>query len=118
MKYFLLLLLFALSAQANEAAYNRGENIYFVKVCNGCHGVDAKGGGIYPSLAHKKRKYLLDKLHYFKKGKVSTQNQEMMVQFIRTMSEEEMQDLVTFLSEHKEKVTEDVADHLLGGFGS
>lgn len=118
MKYFLLLLLLLQVLKADEAAYNRGENIYFVKVCNGCHGVDAKGGGIYPSLAHKKRKYLLNRLHYFKKGNVTTQNQEMMVQFIRTMSEQEMQDLVTFLSEHKEKETEDIADHLLGGFGS
>ena len=118
MKHFLLLLLFNLAVHSDEAAYNRGENLYFVKVCNGCHGVDTKGGGIYPSLAHKKRKYLLDRLHYFKKGNVTTQNQEMMIQFIRTMSEQEMQDLVTFLSEHKESETKDVVDYLLGGFGS
>jgi len=113
-----LFILLVTSIYADSANYNKGEMLYFSKVCNGCHGVDALGGGVYPKLANKKKKYLKERLYYFKKGKVSTQNQEMMVQFILNFSDEDIENIATFLSEHKKRELRNVAEDLFGGYGS
>lgn len=118
MKYMVLFSLLFTFVYGSQQSYNRGEMLYFTKVCNGCHGVNAEGGGIYPKLANKKKSYLLDKLKYFKKGRVSNQNQEMMVQFIRTFTPKEIEDMATFLSKHKTKESKNIDEDLLGGYGS
>jgi len=118
MKLVFLMLLGTFYLFASSQSYNRGEMLYFKKVCNGCHGANAKGGGIYPSLANKSKVYLIDKLKYFRRGKVNTQRQEIMVQFLLSFSDSEIEDIVTFLSQHKASKEENVDNDLLGGFGS
>ncbi|MFK5937046.1 MAG: c-type cytochrome [Sulfurimonas sp.] len=118
MKFILFLLLFFNTLNADNLSYNRGEMIYLSKACTSCHGPDAEGSTQYPALANKKSEYLEKKLHYFKKGNVNTQSREMMVQFIINLSEKNIQDLVFFLSNHKEKKRKDVSYDLLGGNGS
>jgi len=118
MKYILLFTFMLSCAYGSQQSYNRGEMLFFSKVCNGCHGVNAEGGGVNPKLANKKRAYLIDRLKYFKKGRVKTQKQEMMVQFIRTFSSQDIEDMATFLSEHKASESKRMDDDLFGGFGS
>lgn len=118
MRYILLFLLPLLTLYASERSYNKGEMLFFSKACNGCHGADAEGGGTTPRLANKKKKYLMQRLHYFKEGRVSTIKQEMMVQFIVNFSEADIENMATFLSEHKESKAEDISEDLFGGYGS
>ena len=116
-----LLLIFILSIQLfgfDNASYNRGETLYFKAGCNSCHGANAEGSNMYPKLANKKAIYLKKRLNFFKNGKLQTVSQQMMSQFIKPLSKQEITDLIYFLSNHKETKTEDVADDLLGGFGS
>lgn len=98
--------------------YNRGEYLYFAKACSSCHGPSAEGGGSAPMLANKPQKYLENKLHDFKNGKVNNSNQEMMSQFVRVLNDKDIKAITTFLSEHKEKDIPDVSDDILGGVGS
>lgn len=118
MRLFLLFLLLISPIFANEQSYNRGEMLFFSKGCSSCHGPDAEGSTTYPKLANKKKSYLLERFHAFKSGKVFNNSQQMMAQFIEQLSEQDINDLATFLSEHKQVQTEDVSDELLGGFGS
>ena len=118
MRLFLLFLLITGQTFANEQSYNRGEMLFFSQACSSCHGPDAEGSTTYPKLANKKKSYLLERLHAFKNGKVLNNSQQMMAQFIEQLSEQDINDLATFLSEHKKVETKDVADDLLGGFGS
>ena len=118
MRYILLLALLLLSSKANESSYNKGEMLFFAKACNGCHGANAEGSSTTPKLANKKREYLIQRLQYFKKGKVNTMKQEMMVQFIINFTQEEIEDIATFLSKHKSSHTEDISEDLFGGYGS
>jgi len=117
MKYIILLIFF-LSSLHSDALYNRGEYLYFSKACSSCHGPSAEGSSTAPKLANKPQKYLANKLHNFKKGKVSNQNQEMMSQFVRVFSDKDIKAISIFLSEHKESNIPDVSDDVLGGFGS
>jgi len=118
LKNLLLFILFANTFAAETPQYNRGETLFFTKVCNGCHGASAEGGGSAPKLAGKTTAYLTSKLKYFRNAKVSTQRQEVMVQFALKLSDENIKDLSYFLSHHKGSDTKDVSSELLGGFGS
>ncbi len=103
---------------ANDARYNRGEMLYFQKGCNTCHGSEAEGGGVYPKLANKKEKYLKERILNFKNNKQTTVSAEMMSQFVQTLSDKEIEELVYFLSHHRASEHEGVSDELLGGYGS
>ena len=117
--FFLGLIVMPLLAQKlDEAAYNRGEMIYLSKGCSSCHGADAEGSTTYPRLANKTEKYLHKRIQKFKSGKVTTVSEQMMAQFVEKLSKKQINDLVYFLSHHKKPKESEVADDLLGGFGS
>ncbi len=118
MKIFLLLVVGFFSLFATDMQYNKGEMLYFSKSCNSCHGPSAEGGSGTPRLSHKKQNYLKSRLYYFRKGKVSSQQQEVMVQFTLKLSDAEIEALSYFLSYHKKSDTQGVSSELLGGFGS
>ncbi len=107
-----------LFAAADDGAYNRGELLFFSKGCSSCHGPDAEGSSTYPRLANRPKGLLLQKLRGFKAGRADTVSQQMMAQFIRGLDAQEIEDLATFLSEHKASKTQEVDDDILGGFGS
>ena len=119
---FTLMLFFVISSlfaqKLDEAAYNRGEMIYLSKGCSSCHGADAEGSTTYPRLANKSEKYLHARIKKFKSGKVDTVSEQMMAQFVEKLSKKQIEDLVYFLSHHKKPKESEVADDLLGGFGS
>jgi cytochrome c553 len=110
--------IFFLSSLYGNALYNKGEYLYFSKACSSCHGPSAEGGSSSPKLANKSQKYLTAKLYIYKKGEITTQSGEMMSQFIRVLSDKDIEALSVFLSKHKKHDIEDVSDDVLGGFGS
>lgn len=118
MKLIVLPSLLTVSLMANDAAYNRGETLYFSKGCSSCHGPEAEGSSTYPKLAQQQKKYLVQKLTDFRAGKASSPAQQMMAQFAQNLSDRDINDIATFCSDHKEKKLPDVSDDLLGGFGS
>jgi len=117
MRYIFVLFLLT-TALLSDASYNRGETLFFSKACSSCHGASAEGSMTYPRLANKKEIYLLKKMHYYKVGKVNTVSQQMMAQFIQKLTEKNIKDLAYFFSHYKKVEIDDVADDILGGFGS
>ena len=113
-----LMVMSLLAQKLDEASYNRGEMIYLSKGCSSCHGADAEGSTTYPRLANKTQKYLYKRIQKFKSGKVATVSEQMMAQFVEKLSKKQINDLVYFLSHHKKPKESEVADDLLGGFGS
>lgn len=103
---------------ANELSYNRGETLYFSKGCTNCHGPSAEGSSTYPKLANKQKNFIIEKLKNFKAGKTNSVSQEMMAQFVNSLSDKNIEDIACFLSQHKEDKVEDLDDDILGGFGS
>ena len=103
---------------ADEAAYNRGEMLFFSKACSSCHGPAAEGSTTYPRLANKKSKYLRQRLINFRDGEASSVSQQMMAQFVNKLSDKNIDDLVYFFSHHKGEKIDDVEDAYLGGVGS
>jgi len=118
MRFVLLFIILITQLYAESASYNRGEILFFSKGCSSCHGPDAEGSSSYPKLAAKQKKYLIAKLQDFKAGKTISVSQQMMAQFANELSNKNIEDLATFLSEHKSRDIKDVPDDYLGGFGS
>lgn len=114
MKFTLLLFIFTGVVLANDASYNRGETLFFLRACSSCHGASAEGSSSYPKLANVKKAYLLKKLHYFKAGKTDSVSRQMMAQFALKLSEENIEDLAYYLSKYKKVEVDDVANELLG----
>jgi len=117
-KAVLLLIVWTFSLFGEDPQYNRGEMLYFTKGCNGCHGPSAEGGGNVPRLAQQGQNILINRLDFFRSGNVSSQTQEMMVQFTLKLSDKEIEDLSYFFHNHHIDTKEEVSSELLGGFGS
>lgn len=117
-KIFLIYVIFISVLTADEASYNRGEMLFFSKGCSSCHGASAEGSTTYPRLANKDAAYLNKRFSYFKLGKAQSVSQQMMAQFIEKLKPQEIEDLISFLSNHKKPKKQEVDDELLGGFGS
>jgi len=117
-RYVLLFIILIVQMDADDNAYNRGEMLFFANACSSCHGPSAEGSSSYPRLANKKREYLKKKLIDFRAGKAQSVSQQMMAQFAKKLTDKEIDDLSFFFSTHKKVHVEDVADDILGGFGS
>ena len=118
MRFIALFVLFMNTLVADEASYNRGEMLFFAQSCSSCHGPSAEGSTSYPRLANKKSAYLEKKLKDFRAGKAQSVSQQMMAQFVAELSDQNIKDLVYFLSHHKREKIEDMNDAYLGGVGS
>lgn len=118
MRYVLLFIILIVQMHADDNAYNRGEMLFFSNACSSCHGPSAEGSSSYPSLANKKQEYLKKKLIDFRAGKAQSVSQQMMAQFAKKLTDQEIDDLTFFLSHHKKVHVKDVDDDILGGFGS
>ena len=116
---FIVFFVFTLSLlQANDVAFNRGETLFFSKACSSCHGPDAQGTTTYPKLANKKESYLTKRLRELRAGKADTVSAQMMAQFARKLSDQNIADLAHFLSHHPKPKVSDLDDDILGGVGS
>ena len=91
--FFLFLSLHAMNP------YERGKELYMEKGCFGCHGVNAEGMHNYPWLANRAKGFLTYKLKRFRDKISDNQQQEMMIPFAVGLSDEDIDDITTFLNE-------------------
>ncbi len=118
MRFAMLFLLCTIGLLGADDQYNRGEMLFLSGGCTGCHGPDAEGSSQYPRLANRDQQVLRHQLYYYRKGSVSSQSAEIMVQFSMNLSDANIEDLSYFLSQHKDVKKRAVSSDLLGGFGS
>ena len=111
--YFLLLPIWLLAAQND---YERGKELYFQKGCGNCHGTQAEGSSYYPKLANRPQKYLIKKLTNFKNGIASSQKQEIMFTFTKSLEKEDIKNIALYLSQHRVESAKsyEIDDELLG----
>ncbi len=93
--------LFALSE-----SYERGKTLYFEKGCNGCHGTKAEGMNTYPALANRAKGFMIYKLKRFRSEISDKQIQEMMIPFAIKLSDQNIEDLATFLYKYVDEQKE------------
>lgn len=87
---------------AAPSPYEEGKKLYFSKGCNGCHGVSATGTHEYPSLAYRRKAFLIYKLKNFRAKEGNTQQAELMIPFALALSDTQINAIATFLSEYHE----------------
>ena len=97
----ILLLLFSLSF--SKTPYTAGKTLYLSKGCYSCHGHKAEGMHRYPSLANRAKGYLTYKLKRFRDKLSDSQQQEMMIAYAVGLSDEDIENLTTFLYEYKDE---------------
>lgn len=97
-----LLLLPVLLLGAPDNRYDEGKSLYFTKGCSNCHGVSASGSNLYPSLAFRRKAFLMHRLSEFRAKKGATQQSQMMIPFAAALTDPQIDALSTFLSEYHE----------------
>lgn len=97
---FLLLVLFAFSLSYSSSAYDIGKKLYMEKGCFSCHGSKLEGMHMYPYLANRARGFLTYKLKRFRDKKSDNQQQEMMIAFAISLSDDDIENLVTFMTDY------------------
>ncbi len=73
------------------------------KGCYSCHGNKAEGVHKYPTLANRAKGFLAYKLKRFRSKHSDNQQQEMMIPFAVGLSDEDIENLTTFLYAFKEE---------------
>ena len=111
------IIMFLLNASLFASEYEAGYDVYFQNGCSSCHGINAEGSGENPKLANKERRYIIKKIRSFQNGNANTQAGEVMFEFARRLSDEDLQNVSYFLSNHKKDATAkyEISDEHLGG---
>lgn len=97
---FILLLFLTFTSIFAQSAYEKGENLYISRACYSCHGHKLEGMHRYPRLANRAKGYMSYKLKYFRAGKADTQQQEMMITFATSLSDEDIENLTTYFTDY------------------
>ena len=100
---FLLLFFFMLSFLQANSSYDKGKVLYMQKGCYSCHGNKAEGIHKYPSLANRAKGFLAYKLKRFRSKHADNQQQEMMIAFAVGLSDEDIENITSFLYAFKEE---------------
>jgi cytochrome c553 len=106
----MILFLLFFSFSFAKSSYEKGKTLYMEKGCYGCHGNKAEGMHRYPYLANRAKGYLTYKLNRFRDKLSDNQQQEMMIPFAVGLSDEDIDDLTTFLYEYKDDELEEKYD--------
>jgi cytochrome c553 len=72
------------------------------KGCFSCHGSKLEGVHEYPYLANRAKGFLTYKLKRFRDKKSDNQQQELMIAFATSLSDADIKNLVTYMSEYVE----------------
>ncbi|MDH4943733.1 cytochrome c [Sulfurimonas sp. C5] len=99
MRVILTIFLLSMSLFA-KTPYEKGKILYMQKGCNNCHGNRAEGMQRSPYLANRAKGFLTYKLKRFRSGKADTQQQEIMIMFTSTLSDEDIDNLTTYLENY------------------
>lgn len=98
MRFILLVLLtFTLSYAASP--YELGKKLYMQKGCFSCHGRKLEGMNMYPYLANRAKGFLTYKLKRFRDKISDNQQQEMMIAFAISLSDEDIENLTTYMTD-------------------
>jgi len=100
-KFLPILIAFISSLYSIDQKYLDGENLYFSKGCNGCHGVDATGIQGYPHLANKPIYYLKKRLKMYQKGEIKRQKAFLMKPFAEILNRKEIDKITYYLYNRK-----------------
>ena len=109
MRFIIILVLF-LSSLHSTSSYKLGKDLYIKKGCYSCHGNKLEGLHQYPHLANRAKGYMTYKLKHFRAKKADTQQQEMMIAFAVGLSDEDIENLTTFMYEYVEEKNEERYD--------
>ncbi len=77
--------------------------LYNEKGCGGCHGARLEGMNNYPFLANRQKGFLMYKLKRFRSRKSDNQQQELMIPFAMHLSDEDIDNLTTYMYEYVDK---------------
>ncbi|MEN8303357.1 MAG: c-type cytochrome [Campylobacterota bacterium] len=99
---FVMLFVLIYSCSYAKTSYEKGKTLYLSKGCYSCHGHKAEGMHRYPYLANRAKGYLAYKLNRFRDKISDNQQQEMMIAYAVDLSDEDIENLTTFLYEYTE----------------
>jgi len=103
MSKVILFLLFISISLVAKSTYELGKSTYNEKGCGGCHGTRLEGMNTYPYLANRSKGYLGFKLKRFRSRVSDNQQQELMIPFAMSLSDEEIENLTTYMYEYVEE---------------
>lgn len=83
------------------ADYTNGEVLYFQKGCTSCHGTQGQGLHNFPKLANQKAYKLRNKLLAYRADKIKTPQASVMTGYAKNLKENEMEDIIEYLSNYK-----------------
>ncbi|WP_324172851.1 c-type cytochrome [Sulfurimonas sp.] len=86
------------SSLLSSTSYEMGKKLYMQKACFSCHGIKAEGMHLYPRLANRAKGFLTYKLKKFRNKLSDNQQQEMMIAYAVGLSDEDIENLTTFMS--------------------
>ncbi len=101
MRIIIGILLLFLSLEA-ETSYEKGKALYIAKACYSCHGHKLEGMNTFPYLANRAKGYMKYKLKRFRSKQADTQAQEMMITYSVDLSDEDIDDLTTYMQDFVE----------------
>lgn len=99
---FISLVFFIFAFADAQTPYQKGKEVYMSKGCYSCHGNSLEGLHKYPKLANRAKGFLSYKLKRFRDKISDNQQQEMMIAFAVGLSDEEIENLTTFMQEYVE----------------
>lgn len=92
LKFYLLVALFSINTQANDVESGKSKS----SMCISCHGVSGiSSNQMWPNLAGQKRGYLIKALQDYKSGE---RKNAMMNSILKSLSEEDIQDISSYFS--------------------
>ena len=96
----LFILFFIFSFLDAKTSYEKGQDLYLAKACYSCHGHKLEGMNTFPYLANRAKGYMSYKLKRFRSKKADTQAQEMMITYSVGLSDEDIENLTTYMYEY------------------
>jgi len=106
----IILILLSLSSLYATSSYEFGKKLYIEKTCFSCHGQKLEGMHMYPALANRAKGFLTYKLKQFRNKLSNNQQQEMMVAFAINLSDEDIDNLTTFMTDFVSEESKDSYD--------
>lgn len=107
---YILLIFFLLSLSKASSPYELGKGLYIKKSCSTCHGRKLEGMHKYPYLANRAKGYMSYKLKRFRSKLSDNQQQEMMIPFAVDLSDEDIENLTTYMYEYVEEESKERYD--------
>lgn len=116
MRYIVVFLFLFSYAQASQS-YEKGKKLYLAKVCYSCHGHKLEGMNTFPYLANRAKGYMAYKLKRFRSKKADTQAQEMMITYSIHLSDEDIENLTTYMYEYIDEESSESYDYSVENHG-